>query len=501
MKRILCVLLASLMLICALASCGENKENTETNGSGTVSGSQDESVETLESLDIPDKKYDAELCFLTRDESEWSTLEIYSEGITSSSDNINNAVFERNALIEEKYGVTISEIKENTTSHGSKLTNELAGTTGDFLAVISNLSQSASWSRNGYLWDLNAVECENLSFEKSWWDQKMVEGLSIKNRLYFATGDLLTADNDATFVILFNKMIQEDAQVPDLYSLVANNEWTMSKFYEYMVLGTRDTDGQTGLSYDEDISGFAYTGDSPYCFMFSGAITMCTKDNEDIPVYQLNVERAQNISDFGDKLFDSAYSVHLNEVTNKEGIVIMEVGKTCFGENHALFLGEVMQAVTRMRSYDVNFGILPYPMYDNAQDDYYSMMHLTASVVSIPRCVSGENLEMATAMIEAMAHYSVNTLTKQYYDINLKTKGAKDEKSGPMIDKILASRACDLAYYYTLNNNAFADMANSMLPTSNTSVSSVNKKCTSGNRMAKDISKLIEAMDKAEGDD
>ncbi len=492
MKRILCALLASVMLIGTLAACGNSSENSESTGQQSSTGSAAESGETIEPLEIPDKKYNAELCFLTRDEAEWSTLEIFSEGITSNSDNINNAVFERNALIEETYGVTIKEMKETTGNHTSKITNEIAGSTGDFQAIVTNVSQSASYSSNGYIWDLNANECEYIDLDKSWWDQSMVKGMSIKNRLYFATGDLLTADNDATFIILFNKQIQQDSQIPDLYSMVENKEWTMDKFYQYSVQGVRDSDGKEGLAYDEDISGFAYTGDSPYCFLFAGGITMCKKDNNDIPYYELNLERAQNISDLGEKLFDKAHATDLNKITD---VVVMEVGKTCFGENHALFLGEVMQAVTRMRTYDVDFGILPYPMYDSNQNDYYSMMHLTASVVSIPRSVDGDTMEMTSAMIEAMAYHSVKTLTKQYYDINLKTKGAKDEKSGPMIDKILASRACDLAYYYQLNNNAFGNMASTLLPTSAVSVASINKQCNS--KMGRAIEKLVGQMDKA----
>jgi hypothetical protein len=153
---------------------------------------------------------------------------------------------------------------------------------------------------------------------------------------------------------------------------------------------------------------------------------------------------------------------------------VEEAGKKCFGENHALFFGECLQCVTRVRGYDVDFGILPYPKYNADQENYYSLMHFTASMVSIPKSVDGETLTMVESIIEAMAYYSVDTLTKQYYEINLKTKGAKDVESGPMIDTILANRACDPAYYYGWGNG-LGTIGNCLLPSGNSSVASAGK--------------------------
>jgi len=104
------------------------------------------------------------------------------------------------------------------------------------------------------------------------------------------------------------------------------------------------------------------------------------------------------------------------------------------------------------------------------------MMHSTGSVVSIPRSVE-KDIEMVSAMIEAMAYYSVDTLTKQYYEINLTTKSVKDEQSGPMIDLILASRVCDLGYYYGWGN-AVGTFVSALNPNSNTSIASSAKSLT-----------------------
>ncbi len=493
MKKLLCVLLAAFMLVGTMASCGTGDQGTETSTVGNNGDSNSES-DTRETLDIPDTRFDGEeLCFLTRDESEWSTLEIFAENQTSESDNISNAVFERNDRILQTYGVTVTELKKPTGEHHGSLTNEVAAPTGDFHAVVTNTSGSASFATNGYLWNLNSDEVEFMDFTKPWWDTNMAEGMSIDDRLYFATGDLLTSDNDATFVILFNKQIVVDCQIPDLYALVSNNQWTMDKFYEFEQLAVQDKNGDGKLSFDSDVCGFAYTGDVPYCMLFGGGITMCTKDSDDIPVYELNVELAQNIADKGQLIFSKDHTVDLNAATST-GISMYEVGQKAFGENHALFMGEVMQCVTRLRGFEADFGILPYPMYNEQQGNYFSMMHLTASCVSIPKSVSGDDLVMVNSMIEAMAYHSMDTLTEQYYEINLKTKGAKDEQSGPMIDMILSSRVCDLSYYYQWGSNAFGSLAACLLPGSNKGIASQTKRFQSS--IERSIMQLQRAMDK-----
>lgn len=492
MKKLLCMLLASLMVVGTLASCGTGTETEDTTAPGSIADTNVES-ETRETLDVPDTRYDGkELCFLTRDEGEWSTLEIFAEDQTSESDNISTAVFERNDRILQTYGVTITELKKPTGEHYTALSTEVSAPTGDFMAVVTNTINSASFATNGYLWNLNSDEIEFMDFEKPWWDTNMAHGMSIDERLYFATGDLLTSDNDATFIIMFNKQIVKDCNIPDLYALVENNEWTMDEFYKYEQLAVQDKNGDGKLSYDSDIAGLAYTGDVPYCMLFGGGVTMCTKDETDTPIYELDVELAQNIADKGQLIFSKDLTVDLNNPG--DGSNVVDAGKKAFGENHALFMGEVMQCVTRMRGYDVDFGILPYPMYNAQQGAYYSMMHLTASCVSIPRSVSGDNLVMVNSMIEAMAYHSMDTLTEQYYEINLKTKGAKDEQSGPMIDKILSNRACDLSYYYQWGSNAFGSLASCLLPTGGKGVASQTKRFKSS--IERSISQLQRAMDK-----
>lgn len=498
MKKSMCILMAALLLIGTLASCGTPTEPSSETTTQSPTSTDTVEVETRETLDVPDTRYDgAELVFLTRGgTSGWSTREIFTESLTSASDNISTAVYERNDRILQDYGVTISELREETGLHSTTVSKEISASTGDFQAIISDTSCQAGMASNGYLWDLNSDMVEYMDFTKPWWDSNMAEGLSIHDKLYFATGDLLTSDNDATFIITFNKKLATDYGIPNLYDLVENGEWTIEKFIELEQMVISDKNGDGMLTYDTDVCGLAYTGIAPLCFLIGSDITMCNKDDEDHPIYQLNVERTQNVSDLGELIFSKEHTVNLDAAVSSSGKPIEEVGNIAFGEDHALFYTECMQTVSHLRSFDVDFGILPYPKYNKAQTNYCSFMHMTASFVSIPRSVNEDDIVMVDAMIEAMSYHAVDTLTEQYYEINLKTKTAKDEESGPMIDKILSGRVCEMSYYYSWGSNAFENLASCLLPGTGREVASQSQRFQRS--VNSSIDKLIETLDKLE---
>ena len=493
-KKALCGVLAAVLLLSACA-CGTNNEQLPPDEqpeqtSGEASTIFNEETEVKETLDIPDTRYDGtDLVFLTRDESEWSTTEIFAEKDSIKDDVISDAVYTRNDMILQNYGVTVKEYKVNTGEVPSIVQREVQATSGDFKAITTNVNNSAGMTTNALIWNLNSEETSSIDFSKSWWDKKLVDGFTMNDMVFFATGDLLTLDNDATFVMMFNKTIATECQLPNLYEMVDNYEWTFDKLFEYEQLAIEDPDGDGKLQYDSGVCGFALTDDVFYSMFYAGGLCVVSKDQNGDLLFSLDVARTQDVADSAKRIFGKDYIVNINDFATSTGEGVPEIGKTCFGENHALFFGEVLQCVERMRGFDVDFGVIPYPMYDTNQKEYHHMMHTTGSVVSIPRSVK-EDIEMVSSMIEAMAYYAQDTLTKQYYEINLTTKNVKDEQSGPMIDLILESRVCDLAYYFGWGS-ALATLTEALKPDSTKNVAS----------SAKALSKAVDRQMKKAVDD
>ncbi|MBE6675823.1 MAG: hypothetical protein E7594_03165 [Ruminococcaceae bacterium] len=438
MKKFLALLLAVLMLSALLVGCADDQ--TEEQVEDTTAAEEETNI--LDLLDVPDKKYDGkEFMFLTRDAAEWTTVDIYSEELTS--DPINDAVYRRNDAIQTKYDVVILETQTMTAA--ADLEKDIKGGSGEYQAIVQKLGDCALISTKGYLQNLREVP--HMDLDKTWWDQKALEGLSIGNKVYFATGDLLTSDNDGTFIVMFNKSIAEDNGLEDIYELVNNKQWTFQKMYDMSTIAVKDLNGNGKMEHDADVLGTATTSNSGYCMMYAAGIVITAKNDNDVPEYVLDTERAVEAIPLSYQIIgDKNMALNMNSAGGSTDVV--ENGKMCFGNGHALFFQECMQCVIRLRSYDVEFGVVPFPMFNEEQGEYYSHMNEVGGMVCIPTSVVDQELEDVGAIIETMAAYSVDTLTPAYYDISLISKSTRDEESRPMIELILANRIYDLGYVF-----------------------------------------------------
>ena len=445
MKKILALLLAALTVSSVLVGCVDLGDRNEGDTQSTTAAKEEES-NVLDNLNVPDTTYDGkEIMFLTRDAAEWTTVDIYSEEL--DSDPINDAVYRRNDMIQSKYDVVILETQVQDPI--SAVEKDVKGGAGEFQAIVQKLGSCASIATKGYL--QNLVDAPHIDLDQVWWDQKALDGLSIGNKIYFATGDLLTSDNDGTFIVMFNKKIAEDNSLENIYELVNNKEWTFQKMYDMAKIAAKDLNGNGKMEHDADILGTATTSNSGYCMMYAAGIVITAKNENDVPEFVFDnkkyTERAVEAIPLSYSIIgDKSMAMNMNDAGGVTDVV--ENGKMCFGNGHALFFQECMQCVIRLRSYDVTFGVVPFPMYNEAQGEYYSHMNEVGGMVAIPTSVVNENLEDVSAIIETMAAYSVNTLTPAYYEISLISKSTRDEESRPMIELILENRVYDLGYVF-----------------------------------------------------
>ncbi len=453
-KRALTLLIALLMVLPMFTACSENaadKEETspaETTATVTPSAEEetvpvdDEEAEILP--DIPALDFEGRtFTFLTSGINDtngvdWETFDIWVESLDGEA--INDAVFERNLYLEETYNVKIAEYKTNGTTL-DEINTEVKAASGAFDAAMTHIENGANLSQSGSL--LNLYDMPYINTAQPWWDPRAVEDLQILNSLYFATGDITIIDNDATWVLMFNKQMHEDLQMENLYDLVREDRWTYDLFHDLAAQGSVDMNGDGTLKWKDDTFGFLTSGDSAYGLMYASGEKLILPDPDTIlkPIEDVNritnvVEKAAAI--MGDTMitFQTGY-----EGTTSDDLRII------FEEGRGLFFGEVMACITRMRASETNFGLIPWPKFDETQENYYNWIHTSAGRgVVIP--ASQTDYEITGAIIEAMAAKSMYTVTPAYYDVSLTYKYMRDTESAEMLDIILASRIYDLGRIY-----------------------------------------------------
>lgn len=118
-----------------------------------------------------------------------------------------------------------------------------------------------------------------------------------------------------------------------------------------------------------------------------------------------------------------------------------------FIDGRAVFINnEIFASIEYLRDMKDDYGILPYPKWDENQDKYYTMVDGSHDVLAVPITVSDP--ERTGIITEALCAESYKQVVPAYYETALKTKYTRDDESIAMIDMIVNSRVFDLGYVY-----------------------------------------------------
>ena len=468
--RIISAILASIIMAgTLLVSCSDNNNkstesttqaNTQANdlSSNTAdSDSQTISGETAMAPDLPAKDYDGtDFVILDRyDPTEgwgWGNRDIYAEEL--NGEGVNDAVFMRNLAVEEKFNVKIKEHAVDLSVILSTLRNVVQAGDTAYDLVAPNFQEAIKMAQGQLIYDLREMDYVNL--DASYWDQSMIEDTSIDHRVFYAIGDISIMANDATWIMMFNKQAITDNNLEDPYQIVRDGKWTFDKFYEMASDFSRDLDGD-GKFGEEDQYALVTSNDSLQGFFYAADIKVIEKDENDLPIISPLSEKVTSVVEKTVQIMKSENLVYNNSESGRTHLS----GQAVFEEGRGLFYAEVMQCVIRLREMEIDFGVLPFPKYDENQESYTTYIHANAaSCITIP--LSAGDAEKSQIILEEMAYQSQKYLRPAYYDQALRSKHMRDEESSEMLDIILAGRMSDLGYITdvgTLYSGLMAQMA------------------------------------------
>lgn len=432
MKRTISLALCLLML---LVSCG-NSTDVETTSNAHQDSTESVETETMEIVpDLPDdlKFSGSSFTFGVLDNPN-ARNPIVMEELTGEV--LNDAQYNTIRASEERLDISINEYLIDEVYPATGKIRQLVQA-GDDVIQVANLYCVAApvMLADGYALDYNDIP--NIDLEKPWWDQSVNSSLLLGDMRYAAIGDLSITTHDFTFILLFSKAQIEQNDLASPYDLINEGKWTMDKMAEMMEVVIADTDGD-GKFTTEDNYGYLGTIKNvlPSFWIGAGEVTVGLND-AGIPEMSMKDERFVNVIE---KIFSITYdnnarylSTDSNDV-NEENIGL-------FQENKGLFMDCSLFWVSSLRDMETDFGIIPYPMYDEDQGSYYARVsYLMTPIVPI----TNGNLELTGAVLEYTNYLAKNNITPAYYEKSLKGKSARDEESIEMLDLIFANRVLDL---------------------------------------------------------
>jgi hypothetical protein len=450
--------IASLILP-LMVSCGGNaktpgESSPQPESAENAAGEPDaKSAEDRLLPDVPENLnlggYEFRLLYNRKlDETEWGVDGIEAEAETG--DLINDAAYIRNVNATEKYNFKIIGSPYSQNDLNSAFISKIVKSGADeYDLVIAREWGAAGAVASGCFVDLKPAA---LDLGKPWWDEQIIGQSSVCGKYFGVFGDFIVTANNALRILFFNKDLIRDNELEDPYILVSGGKWTLDKMYDMSKGISLDLNGD-GVMDKED--RFGIIGAAPITTAFSAGEMVTSKDENDVPVISVGSERALLVYQ---KVYDilNTPDLVLTGSYFKGDAVWLDL-QAAFENNQGLFFVEVLQLAERMRASDVNFGLIPYPKYDENQANYYAFADSHCmNHMFVP--ATNRHIEETLQIMEILNAESYYTMRPAYYDKALTGKFVRDEESSKMLDIILANKLIsqDMMYgwgmYDALNN-------------------------------------------------
>lgn len=418
--KIIIFYLLTFSVIFVSAACNSAETADEQTAQTTVAD------ETEAADNLPDRDFnDADVNILIRSEF------AYEFNTEDTSELVNDALYKRDLKIEERFGVKLNYIPVNGNWGNRELfknavSQSVTGGTGDFDVVCGAENQLFSYAPEGLF--VNLYHVEYIGLAEKCWAQKFVTNASYKNLLFFVTGDAALTTLDNMCVVYFNKNMINDFNLNSPYDLVKNSRWT----HENMAAMAADVsselngDGKFGT---EDQYGWITSPLMTGGFLSAYQTPVTEFDTEGIPrIILFDEKMTDRFIALGDFLFknNSAFITEnaATEVTTKQLTDL-------FTSGNSLFMTQTLGQAKALRTFENDFGIIPYPKFDEQQSEYYTHVLETNSVFGIPSFV--KDIEKSGIILQALGLESYNSVTPVYFDVALTTKYTRDNDSEEML--------------------------------------------------------------------
>ena len=443
LKKVLTALLVT-GLVLSFASCGKKDDNPS---GGNVTPTTDPTQQTGDNntTDISDSEdidYDAILSKERYDGYEYRILvrkgsldsQYFEE---AQEDIVDDAIYRRNKIVEEKYGITITASESSHSNYDTSALNSILAGDDAYDVIFAHSRAAFAYAVQGAGYNIHDIS--TIHMDMPWWSKNINDNCTVNGKLYVLDGDISVSGLSSAMCLLFNKRIFDEKGFDYPYEMVKDGDWTFDEFAYLAKKGGSDLNGDGVMNPEDDQFGF-FTSEwaAPINILYAGGQK----------IYDKNDEGALELTLYSNKtveIFDEFFSLMNNEacfLQFTEGNINYS-GPDIFRSGRAMMASGGLGSAQGLRDMDDDFGVIPYPKFDE-NDEYSTAINGAAPLVIIPVSVSDVN--RTGAITEALAAYGHRDVIPAFYEKSLKSKYARDEESEEMMALIKDSIIYDIGY-------------------------------------------------------
>lgn len=467
MKRI--QITSAILLTALLAGCGTvAPSGTET----TQPESTTEPVETEFSYPYPETGYGEEIGILNMEDLYTMQCTILRDEV--NGDVLNDAVFNRNKLIETKFDITLKETLITDTwelkSTAAEAQKSILAGDNLYQLMFIPIGGSSGLVTDGAFHDLTKID--EIQLDKPWWYSSYNDAIMLNGELFGAMGGAHLCVQDGTRVIAFNSDMMTKLGLDLPYDIVREGKWTLDVFNEYLIKAA-NLNGDDSAAWKKDgkvIYGFSNNQNTVIRFMQGFGENMVEVQNGKL-VYTAGTERFYDcISKLANILtVDTAKGIN---APNGDDSVADDGNPGylyIFTSQRALMSDAEVNKFQSFRKLNFEYGILPYPKYDENQTNYYCNTWNGAPAAFIP--VTVEDTSKIGLILDAMAYEGEKSVTPAFRDYTVERKGLRNEDSVEMLGLICENIVPMYYSIYGIDATIFTQAGNDVWTGTNSTAS------------------------------
>lgn len=440
-------LVLSLLLATSAISCGSSSDGGTTTTPAQTSDAQTTVADDSVHDDLPQRDFNNDtITFLVREELDY---EFDSE---QTGDVVDDAVFKRNQTMNERFNVNLEYIKSpglwaSKGDYQGLITSTVMAGDDTYDIVTGQSNIVLPLAVQGIYHDL--AKAEYIDFDKPYWKAGYHDNAMINGHLYSLMGDYARSTLTASNVMFFNSVLFDEYKVETPYELVKSGKWTLDAFLKTAEEFSHDLDGDGTIGV-RDMYGLITDTNGYNPFQYSTGCSLTKREADGTQVIDFPNEKEIEVFD---KIFDFCHSDVFRDNANMEdGYTMFEA----FIGGTTAFISGKLDLVESLRDMKSDFGIVPFPKYDEDQENYITSVLRTVTVASIPTTV--EDPGKCTFILEAMAADGYNNIIPAYYEVALKGKYARDDDTAEMLDIISTTTFFAFADVFYAELGANSDM-------------------------------------------
>lgn len=454
MKRIIALLLTLLLLLPMVISCSD--KNTESPESNEASTSEDSGL--LLSDKVKGVKFNGEDINIWQVTNASNAAEYFYDmnGDMGDGDVISQAIFKRNAKVEQYLNVNVNFVDTGSYSNNAATDCRVYLTAGSSEFDAYELIQWNGISLVIEGWFANLDETKYLDFSGEWWSEDFLNAAKINGNNYVMAGDVGIDMVSCSAAIFVNKKILSNYYGGDAYSelrtKILDGNWTIDEMTKLSKGIYSDLNNNQTVDIEDQFGFLCNSSNNIDGWYFGAGGTAITRDSDGKAVISMGTEHTVNIMD---RIYHVMYTEspqdfgHYAGETKIEGATMTQPVVKKFSLGQTLFCTGFLYTARNLTNMTDEFGVLPYPKYNTDQTEYHSVMHNIVTLFAIPN--SCTKLDQTSAAFEVMASVGKQDIVPLYYETVLKIRNLNDPEDAKLIDLIYDSRMTDIAIVFESN--------------------------------------------------